>query len=1034
MKKHPVCSFAAGFLVFLSLIQLFAPLSSKAASSKRNIFGSGSDYTAILYDSSNGLPTSEANSIAQSGDGFIWIGGYSGLIRYDGSEFYRFDSSNGISSVYSLYVDSRDRVWIGTNENGVARYDHGEIRIYGRVEGLKSYSIRDITEDSDGNILIATTQGLAYVGEDDEIHIIDDPLINLEYINQLEKDASGTIYGLTANGAVFQVEKLRIVAYYDPEKFGANQINTIYADPDTSGQLYMGTVESDILTVGIDSNLKIIKKQSCDPQKNIKAILRSGNLMWIAGTNGIGYYDESNTYHELSDVPMNNSVGNIMTDHEGNMWFTSTRQGVLKLVPDRFTDLSKLAGLDQMVVNTTCIAGDLLYIGTDNGLVMINSKTYAPINNELTKLLTDVRIRCIKSDTKGNLWLCTHGETGLVKYSPDTDEIKIFNESNGLESGKVRACMECSDGRIVAATGNGIFILKDDQVINHYGQDNGISTEEILSVAEDSDGRLYLGSDGDGIYVVNDSKVTRLGFDDGLTSGVVMRIKWDPEREIFWLITSNSIEYMKDGVITPITNFPYSNNYDIYFDDHGGAWILSSNGIYITKVSELLEDKKIEYSFYNTKSGLPYITTGNSRSHIDNEGHLYISGTTGICIVDINSEDKSTEAVKLAIPSIEVDDRLIPLGEGDVISLPAGSRRLVIDAYALTFGLSNPRISYQLVGFDNEPFVTTKQDMKPAVYTNLDGGRYTFTINVIDDETGEITNSDSVVIVKETSAYESVVFWIILVIVLTALLGILIYRYFRKKNEELLTKQEEDRQFINQIMHTFARCIDLRDTQNKGHSFRVAHYTRMICEKLAPKRGYTQEHIDQFYHSALVHDIGKLSIPDRILNKTSRLDDEEFETMKTHAAAGEELLKGVRVVKDLAVGAGYHHEHLDGKGYPRHLSGEEIPEVARIIAVADTFDAMFSTRPYRKQMPLEDVLNEIKRVRGTQLEADVVDALLELAEENKLDKDVVEEEIRLELLSESDLEPEDDNNGQDSDDGSTDFQKSLGLHNGGTDK
>lgn len=1027
MKNHTVRCLICAFLIFF-VIQNASPLFSEAAASDRNIFGSGSDYTAILYDSANGLPTSEANAIAQSGDGFIWLGGYSGLIRYDGSNFERFDSSSGISSVFSLYVDSSDRVWIGTNENGVACYDHGEIRIYGRVEGLKSYSIRDMTEDKDGNIIIATTQGLAYIGEDLEIHIIDDAQVNLEYITQLERDSAGEIFGLTSNGAVFEIDKLRITAFYDPEKFGSDPVNCIYADPEIPGQLYMGTIDTDILTVMMDNDINIVKKQNADPQKNIKSMLKIGDRLWIAATNGIGYFDEKSVYHELADVPMNNSVGNIMLDHEGNMWFTSTRQGVLKLVPDRFTDLSKLAGLDSMVVNSTCIYDKLLYIASDNGLVILNSTTYAPVTNELTELLTDVRIRCIKSDSKGNLWLCTHGETGLVQYDPASGDIKIFNEENGLETGKVRAVMECADGRIAAATGNGLFILKDDQVVSHYGQDNGISTEEILSIAEDAEGTLYLGSDGDGIYVVKEKKVSRLSFDDGLTSGVVMRIKWDPERQVFWLITSNSIEYMKDGVITPVTNFPYSNNYDIYFDDHGGAWVLASNGIYITKVDELMKNGKIEYTFYNTRSGLPYIATGNSRSYIDDSGHLYISGTTGICIVDINSEDGASESVKLAIPSVDVDDREIPIREGDIVSLPAGSRRLVINAYALTYGLSNPRISYQLLGFDNEVITTTKQDMQPVIYTNLDGGRYTFNINVIDNETGEIINTSSLVIVKETSLYESIIFWIMLMIILSLLVGFLIWRHFRKKNEELLAKQEEDRQFINQIMHTFARCIDLRDTQNQGHSFRVAHYTRMLCEKLADKRGYTQEVIDQFYHSALVHDIGKLSIPDAILNKTSRLDDEEFEKMKTHAAAGEELLKGVRVVKDLAVGAGCHHEHLDGKGYPRHLSGDEIPEVARVIAVADTFDAMFSTRPYRKQMPLEDVLNEIKRVRGTQLEADVVDALLELAAENRLDKEIVEEAIRVELESESGDEPEEEKDTT-SDDPGSEFQKSLGLHN-----
>ena len=182
-----------------------------APGDRRNLLGEGTDYTSILYDSNNGLPTSEANAIAQSSDGFIWLGGYSGLIRYDGTEFYRFDSSTGISSVFSLYVDLKDRIWIGTNENGIAYYDHGEHKVYGKVEGMKSYSIRAISEDTDGNILVATTQGLCVVGNDDlEIHAVDDPQVNTAYITRLVRASDGTVYGLTLDGAVFVANDRKI--------------------------------------------------------------------------------------------------------------------------------------------------------------------------------------------------------------------------------------------------------------------------------------------------------------------------------------------------------------------------------------------------------------------------------------------------------------------------------------------------------------------------------------------------------------------------------------------------------------------------------------------------------------------------------------------------------------------------------------------------------------------------------------------------------------------------------------------------------
>ena len=966
-----------------------------AASSSRDVFGINADYTSVLYDSTNGMPTSEANAIAQSSDGFIWLGGYSGLVRYDGNSFYRYDSTSGISSVFALYVDENNRIWIGTNENGVAMLDFDETKVYGRVEGIRSHSVRSITEDKNGNIIIGTTQGLAYIDATTlEIHPIDDPQINQEYVNNLEKDSEGNVYGLTSDGALFTLEDLAVTAFYPAERIGGEQANSLYADPDMPGIVYIGTIGSEVITATVsDKNLTVTDTRSVLPLNNVNSMVKRGNDLWITGTNGLGYLDDGGTYHGLGDTPMNYSITNAMVDHEGNLWFTSTRQGVMKIVPDRFMDIGKIAELDSRVVNSTCVNSGKLYLGTDSGLEILSAGDYSKIEDELTAYLEGVRIRCVKNDDMGRLWLCTHGDTGLVCYDPKDSSITSFNESNGLEANRVRTVLPRSDGSVAAATGNGVFIVDGGKITAHYGQENGIAVPEILTVEEDENGVLYLGSDGDGIYVVDGNRVSRMGVDDGLTSEVILRIKRDDERGLMWIITSNSIEYIKDGEVKAVSQFPYSNNYDIFFDDNGDAWVLSSNGIYIANVDDLIKNESIDYDFYNLRSGLPYMATGNSRDYLADDGMLYIAGTTGVCAVNINADDPESSNVSLVVPAVEIDDREVILRNDSSVSLPAGSKRLVIKAYALAYGLSNPTISYWLEGFDTEPIVTNKQELTPISYTNLDGGKYKFHMSLLDDKTGEEIDSVELVISKEHSIYDNALFWLALIILAVAATGIAMYRMFSSRQQALLKKQEEDKKFIDQIMHTFAKSIDLRDQQNQGHSFRVAYYTRLIAEELKEKRGYTQDQIDEFYHIALMHDIGKLSIPDRILNKPERLDDEEYQIMKTHAESGAHMLKNVTIVQNLSVGAGCHHERMDGKGYPKGLKGEEIPEVARLIAVADTFDAMYSTRPYRKQLDISVVLDEIKRIRGTQLDADVVDALLALADKGELNKEKVDEAI-----------------------------------------
>ena len=206
------------------------------------------------------------------------------------------------------------------------------------------------------------------------------------------------------------------------------------------------------------------------------------------------------------------------------------------------------------------------------------------------------------------------------------------------------------------------------------------------------------------------------------------------------------------------------------------------------------------------------------------------------------------------------------------------------------------------------------------------------------------------------------------------------------KRTEMLLQSEESRRndildFTNSIIDSFSVCIDGKDSYTNGHSLRVAKYTRMLASKL----GEDEETSGRYYNIALLHDIGKIGIPDEILNKPGKLTAAEYETVKEHAYRGYEILKKVKKQTFLAEGAKYHHERFDGKGYPTNLAGTKIPWVARIISVADAFDAMSSTRPYRKKLPMVEIVEEIKKCSGTQFDPVVTKAFLDLYEEGAFD-------------------------------------------------
>ena len=198
----------------------------------------------------------------------------------------------------------------------------------------------------------------------------------------------------------------------------------------------------------------------------------------------------------------------------------------------------------------------------------------------------------------------------------------------------------------------------------------------------------------------------------------------------------------------------------------------------------------------------------------------------------------------------------------------------------------------------------------------------------------------------------------------------------RKYNE----RHERDNELIEESIETFTGFIDAKDPYTNGHSNRVAKYTRMIAEEM----GYEGEELDRIYYVALLHDCGKIGVPDNILGKPGRLTDEEFEIIKSHTKTGGDILSSFKSLNNVGEGARYHHERYDGKGYPEGRAGEDIPLIARMICVADSFDAMNSNRVYRNKLTKEDIFREIETNKGKQFDPQIADVLLRLIREGKI--------------------------------------------------
>jgi len=210
------------------------------------------------------------------------------------------------------------------------------------------------------------------------------------------------------------------------------------------------------------------------------------------------------------------------------------------------------------------------------------------------------------------------------------------------------------------------------------------------------------------------------------------------------------------------------------------------------------------------------------------------------------------------------------------------------------------------------------------------------------------------------------------------------------RNAQLFTELESELENKHRLfIHTtiaLAAAIDAKDHYTHGHTNRVTNLSLEIAKKMAEtgKRAIDAKFLENLHIAGLLHDIGKIGIPESILNKQGPLDADERKVMNDHPLVGAAILQPIRELDEAVLGVKYHHERYDGSGYPEKLKGDQIPLPAAIIAVADTYDAMTTDRPYRKGLNRDEAVKEIKRVSGTQLAPEIVENFLKLYEENRI--------------------------------------------------
>ena len=731
------------------------------------------DYEAVTYSSKDGIFNSSVNAVTQTPDGFLWVGTYSGLYMYDGIRFIEAHVHEKIWTVKELMVDSRGRLWIGTNDSGVVCFDLSDrsTALYGKEKGLESESIRSICEDNAGNVYVGTALSVSRIDPAGKVKTYSEwkDIINVQSLTALD---DGSVAGVSNSGVMFLMKNdMLLYTVTCPEtgtdyRYAAKHGDVIYVGTTTS--------EIDKFTVS-DEKLKKTGQLMLPGAEYCNRIrYDDANAgMFYCCEKGCGFIDcATDTCFDMTSPGYNGAVSDVCIDDQGNVWFASSKQGLMKYSKTPFRNLFNLAKLSEDVVNAVMKDGDLIYIGTDNGLYILDLKTNSLADTDAVQMLKGERIRNIFKDSKGSIWISTYSQHGLVRIDPGSKPVCVSAENPDLDGRKFRSVIELSDGRILAATNTGMTFLENGTSTLSLSDSDGLNNHYILSMLEREDGAVLAASDGDGIYIIKNDKVAgHIGAEEGLDTAVVLRIVKCTGGYLY--VTSNGIFYDSGENVRRLKNFPYTNNYDIMISENGNCYITSSAGLFIVSEEKLLEDGEYSCTLLNDSWGLNTTFTANSWNIMEN-GMLYLCCTDGLREISAEDHSRANTDYQLHLEFIEADGTVFS-GEDGKWVIPSETRRILINIAVNNFSLSNPRIHYFLDGTDDNGITCYQNEITPLSYTNLSYGKYDLHICVLDNLTGEVLKEEIIPIEKQAVMYEYWYFILYLMFIIFQLVSYLLW-------------------------------------------------------------------------------------------------------------------------------------------------------------------------------------------------------------------------------------------------------------------
>ncbi len=961
------------------------------------------------------LEVSGAEALCQTEEGYVWIAQYSGLTRYDSKEFVTYKSFYYYGQEYNIInvvaLAARGNVlYIATTDHLYVYKDH-HFEPLVAVDGI----ITDIVLDEKSDLLYICTRlngGIVYDIATGTESII--PGTEGKAIRDFAPGYGKGRYFYQADEGVFDqdgneiLQNSRLMELYS---YGT----VLYLVEDT-GIIYRYDMESGRFADEITVPDQVNKLLYSEEDQILFAACEKDGIYCIDFSTGEPVTSLAGNLDNKSQLM------DLMIDYQGNLWVAShfigtsgvsiiTRNALSELLYDDpiWQALNQPPEYDRNVYAVER-CGDILYIVCSNRIYMYDlvRKAILPDNALMQKIDEYAARRTAEGQAGGDSgYSFTYSpkdvevfrnriyfavtNIGLVEYDPESEQVVIYdydyiskhlgtlvNDVDITLLDKVRS-MRSFDDALIIGYSRGIMRFDGESfsVIN--------MGSNVLYINRTKDGRILF-DQSKGLYVVNDdfTSVTEIPTEKSITGN---RLKFLVDGDaLYYTLNSRlfrtypekgdgvseeiTIPYVK-GSIVELAKIRYNriNGEPVY------KYVIGSQTqLYIA--DSLEGDSLTDYESYDSINGLQPIIANTSGYYDESEMKYYLQSTNGIYVYEPMLESEDHHPVKIALSSVDLDGTQYYRNQ---ISLGKDVSRVAFNLSVFGFRPNSGFTSYyKLDGVDSD-YTSYTDENRSIYYTNLPGGSYDFHFYVV-DEYGQESNRILIHLEKEKKFIEQWWFWAALFLVAGAVLFLVSFLIIRYKTRQSLKRQMEYKSITLESLQAIARTIDAKDEYTNGHSIRVSYYSKLIAENM----GMSQDDIENIYYIALLHDIGKIAIPDSILNKPGRLTEDEFKIMKSHTTRGARILKGISTIPQIIEGAKSHHEKYDGSGYPEGLKGENIPLVARIICCADCFDAMASKRVYKEPFSLEVIIGEFERCSGTQFDPQIARIVIDMISTGKL--------------------------------------------------